>query len=101
MKNQLRNRTLIMVLAAVVLAGSTVAPVQAAQLSLFKSKSVSSQPASKPTAGPLQGEPETGQSGPLPPKLGAYPTIGPRAVAQDWLAAWRNLLLRLVGRLGD
>lgn len=90
-----------MVLAAVVLAGSTVAPVHAAQLSLSKSKSSFSQPAPKPTAGPLQGEPETGQSGPLPPKTGAYPTIGPRAAVQNPLAAWRNLLLRLVGRLGD
>ena len=33
-----------------------------------------SQSVPKPIPGPMQGEPDVGQTGPLPPKGGAYPT---------------------------
>lgn len=61
---------------AAVLTVSVGSEVHAARLSVFKRTATSSVSAPKPTAGPLAGEPDTGNQGPLPPKDGTYPTGG-------------------------
>ncbi len=62
---------------AAVLTVSVGSEAHAARLSVFNKKTgTSSVGAPKPSAGPLAGEPDTGQIGPLPPKVGAYPTGG-------------------------
>jgi len=56
---------------------------------------------SKPNASPLQGEPDVPQGGPLPPKVGPYPTGG--ATLSNWALRFhwslRILLMQLPTRL--
>jgi hypothetical protein len=73
------NRKLVHILAtftlAAVLTATVGSEVHAARRQVFsRPASSSSVSAPKPSAGPLAGEPDTGQQGPLPPKDGLYPT---------------------------
>lgn len=78
MTNQKLSRILATFTLAAVLTVAVGSEVHAARRQVFtRPVSSSSVSAPKPSAGPLAGEPDTGQQGPLPPKDGLYPT-GPQ-----------------------
>lgn len=89
MKHRNGTRLLIATILATALLSSAAVEARAARFQSPNS-AASSQVSSgktKPTSGPMIGEPDS-NGGPLPPKTGPYPTGGAGAGFTAWLKAW-------------
>ena len=93
MRNQHRTRRLITVMLSAALSVALGSEAYAARGPLLRKQTAPSTVTSKPGTGPMVGEPDSGNNGPLPPKDGSYPTGGTmtasarlHAMIQAWLA---------------
>jgi len=96
----MRNRTsygvfITLVLATAFCLGIATAARAELRTGFHPATTTLSRNAPKPAPGPMNGEPDTGQAGPAPPKTGTYPTGVP--VSSWWTRAqmlmwtWQHL----------
>jgi hypothetical protein len=101
MKNRQISGVLVTLVVAAALLAALGAEARAGGVDDRFNQSYSHSKLLKPSATPMAGEPDSPNSGPLPPKVGPYPTGG--ATLSNWALRFhwslRLLLLQLSSRL--